>query len=58
MKRSITAETALRFSKYFGNSAEFWLWLQNDYDLEENRIALKKELESIRTVTEPRAANS
>ena len=57
MKRGITAETALRFSKYFGNSAEFWLGLQNDYDLEENRIALKKELDSIRSMAEPRAAN-
>ena len=57
-KRSITAETALRFSKYFGNSAEFWLGLQNDYDLEENRIALRKELESIRSITVQKAANS
>ena len=51
-RRSITAETALRLSKYFGNSAEFWLGLQNDYDLEESRIALRKELESIRTLSE------
>lgn len=34
-KRSITADTALRLSKYFGNSAMFWLGLQNDYDLED-----------------------
>ncbi|MEJ7684431.1 MAG: HigA family addiction module antitoxin [Segetibacter sp.] len=32
-KRRITAETALRLSKYFGNSAKFWLGLQDDYDL-------------------------
>ena len=57
-KRSITAETALRLSKYFGNSAEFWLGLQNDYDLEESRMALGKELESIRTLSVSRAANS
>jgi addiction module HigA family antidote len=57
-RRGITAETALRFSKYFGNSAEFWLGLQNDYDLEENRISLRKELEAIRTVVEPKAVNS
>jgi hypothetical protein len=56
MRRSITAETALRLSKHFGNSAEFWLGLQNDYNLEENRIALRKQLESIRTLTEPNAA--
>ncbi len=32
-KRSITADTALRLSKYFGTSAEFWLNLQTNYDL-------------------------
>ena len=30
----ITADTALRLSRYFGNSASFWLGLQDDYDLE------------------------
>lgn len=33
-KRSITADTALRLSAYFGNSASFWLGLQSDFDLE------------------------
>ena len=33
-KRAITADTALRLSKFFGNSAEFWLNLQNRYELE------------------------
>ncbi len=33
-KRSITADTALRLSRYFGNSAGFWLGLQMDYDLD------------------------
>lgn len=32
--RRITADTALRLSKYFGNSAKFWLGLQDDFDLE------------------------
>jgi antitoxin HigA-1 len=32
-KRSITADTALRLAKYFGNSAQFWLNLQTQYDL-------------------------
>ncbi|NET56030.1 MAG: HigA family addiction module antidote protein [Symploca sp. SIO2E6] len=32
-KRSITADTALRLSRYFGNSAQFWLNLQTHYDL-------------------------
>ena len=46
-KRRITADTALRLSKYFGNSAKFWLGLQNDFDLEEELIAKKKEFSSI-----------
>ncbi|MGH8576618.1 MAG: HigA family addiction module antitoxin, partial [Gammaproteobacteria bacterium] len=34
-KRAITADTALRLSRFFGTSAGFWLGLQADYDLEE-----------------------
>jgi len=33
--RRITTDTALRFSKFFGTSAKFWLGLQADYDLKE-----------------------
>lgn len=33
-KRRITADTALRLSKYFGTSPQFWLGLQTDYDLD------------------------
>jgi addiction module HigA family antidote len=32
-KRSITADTAIRLSAYFGNSSQFWLNLQNKHDL-------------------------
>ncbi len=32
-KRAVTPETALRLSRYFGNSAEFWMNLQTRYDL-------------------------
>ncbi|MBX7045094.1 MAG: HigA family addiction module antidote protein [Ignavibacteria bacterium] len=46
--RAITADTALRFSKYFGNSAKFWLGLQNDFDLEEEKNAKQKMLDSIK----------
>ncbi len=46
--RRITADTALRFSIYFGNSPKFWLGLQDDYDLEEERKAKMSELKSIR----------
>ncbi|MCK9399415.1 MAG: HigA family addiction module antitoxin [Bacteroidales bacterium] len=41
-RRRITADTALRLSNYFGNSAKFWLGLQNDFDIEEE-IHLKKD---------------
>jgi len=33
-KRKITADTAMRFSKFFGNSAEFWMNMQSRYELE------------------------
>ncbi len=33
-KRSITADTALRLARYFGNSPQFWMGLQTDYDLD------------------------
>ena len=45
--RRITADTALRLSKYFGTSAKFWLGLQADYDLEEFNNKLIDELEEI-----------
>ncbi|HKK18756.1 MAG TPA: HigA family addiction module antitoxin [Opitutales bacterium] len=32
-RRAVTADTALRLARYFGNSPEFWLGLQQDYDL-------------------------
>jgi addiction module HigA family antidote len=47
-KRRITADTALRFSKYFGTSAKFWLGLQDDYDLEEEKIQKANELKEIK----------
>jgi antitoxin HigA-1 len=36
-KRRITADTALRLASYFGTTAKFWLGLQNDYDIEEEK---------------------
>ena len=42
-KRRITADTAIRLSNYFGNSAKFWLGLQDDYDIEFEKT--KKEIE-------------
>lgn len=46
-KRKITVETALKLSKYFGNSAEFWIGIQNDYDIRIERQLLGKELSEI-----------
>ncbi len=48
--RRITADTALRFSKYFGTSAKFWLGLQDDFDLEEGTKNNKKQLQEIKTL--------
>ena len=47
-RRRITADTALRLSKYFGNSAKFWLGLQDDYDIEEEKETKESELNEIR----------
>lgn len=44
-KRSISADTALRFSRYFGLSERFWLNLQARYDLEVERDKLELRLE-------------
>ena len=46
-RRRITADTALRLSKYFGNSAQFWLGIQNDFDIEQERDEKKSVLEKI-----------
>jgi addiction module HigA family antidote len=39
-KRGISADTAIRLAKHFGNSEKFWMQLQVDFDLEEARKAL------------------
>jgi addiction module HigA family antidote len=46
-KRRITADTALRFAKYFGTSPKFWLSLQDDFDLEEEAFQKSNELSNI-----------
>lgn len=48
-RRRITADTALRLAKYFGTSPGFWLGLQNDYDIEEEKSNIKSELEQIQS---------
>ena len=54
-KRRVTADTALRLSKYLGTSAKFWLGLQDDFDIEEEQSHLLKELEMIKQFI-PKAA--
>lgn len=48
--RRITADTALRLSKYFGTSAKFWLGLQDDFDLEEEANEKGDLIDSIPTI--------
>lgn len=52
-KRSITADTALRLACYFKNSAQFWLGLQMDYDLD---VAEDRLDENILSEIHPRMA--
>lgn len=46
-KRGITADTALRLSRAFGNSEGFWMGLQADYDLEEARKLIDDALQQV-----------
>ena len=46
--RKISADTALRLSAYFGNSAKFWLGLQDDYDIENE---LRKKSTEVRRIS-------
>ena len=45
-RRAITPDTALRLARFFGNSAEFWMNLQQMHDLSKARLELKKRIES------------
>lgn len=45
--RKITVDTALRFSRFFGNSESFWLNLQNEIDLRNRREELQSALDKI-----------
>ncbi len=45
-RRAITAETALRFARYFGTSPEFWVNLQAHYDLDVERTAKQARIEA------------
>lgn len=47
-RRSVSADTALRLSKYFGNEASYWMALQSEYDLQQTRIQKKDEIAEIK----------
>ncbi len=49
-ERSITADTAVRLARYFGNSADFWLGLQELYDIREAQTRLANELALIHPI--------
>jgi addiction module HigA family antidote len=49
-RRRITADTALRFSRYFGTTPEFWLNLQTEYDLRKEKKRIQRELQDMPTV--------
>ena len=46
--RRITADTALRLSKFFGNSAKFWLGIQDDFDIEDEKRHKQKDIKLIK----------
>jgi antitoxin HigA-1 len=48
--RRITADTAIRFSYYFGNSAKFWMGLQDDFDIEEAKNEKASSFGSIKKI--------
>ena len=47
-KRRITIDTALRLSKYFGNSVEFWVGIQSDYEIRKAKKDMEKQLAQIK----------
>ena len=54
--RRITADTALRLSSYFGNTAKFWLGLQDDFDLEyerQKKMEIFKKIKTFRKILPP-----
>jgi len=50
-RRAITTDTALRLARYFGNTAEFWIGLQVDYDMAVVRHSLRDALNRIQRFT-------
>jgi antitoxin HigA-1 len=50
-ERGITADTAIRFSKFFGTSPEFWMNLQREYDLRKAREEIKEIVDHIEPIS-------
>ncbi|MBP3839692.1 HigA family addiction module antitoxin [Kaistella faecalis] len=55
--RRISADTAVRLSAYFGNSAKFWLGLQDDYDIESEMSAKSDEVKRILRIRKDKEEN-
>ena len=51
----MTADTALRLTRYFGTTAGFWMGMQTEYDLERAQDELTGELQRIAPVTQAAA---
>ena len=50
-ERGITADTSIRFSKFFGTSPEFWMNLQREYDLRRVKFEIKEIIDNIVPIT-------
>lgn len=48
--RIISTDTAVRLGTYFGNSAKFWLGLQNDYDIENEIVEMRSVVNRIKRI--------
>jgi addiction module HigA family antidote len=55
-RRAITADTAIRLARFFGNSEQFWMNLQSGYDLRRAQAVAAKDVASIRPLKEQGAA--
>ena len=55
--RRITADTAIRLSAYFGNSAKFWLGLQDDFDIENETNSKSEEVSRINKIRKEKEKN-
>ena len=57
-KRGISADTAVRLARFFGNSEQFWMNLQALYDIRKAKAGLAHELQKIRPHTTTRAGRN